>query len=60
MTFTDDEAKKELRTITVTDYVNYNGLPVTKYQDEGWDPVDLLNSPKTKQVGPIVERDDRI
>ena len=46
MTFTDDEAKKELRTITVTDYVNYNGLPVTKYQDEGWDPVDLLNSPK--------------
>lgn len=39
--YSDDAAKTELRTITVTDYVNYNGLKVTKYQDEGWDPVEL-------------------
>ena len=38
----DDEARAELRTITVSDYVKMNGLSVTKYQDEGWDPVDLI------------------
>lgn len=39
--YSDDEARKELRTITVSDYVNLNGLDVTQYQDYGWDPVKL-------------------
>lgn len=37
----DSDARQELRKITVSDYVNMNGLEVTKFQDEGWDPVDL-------------------
>ena len=39
--YSDDEARQELRKITVTDYVNLNELPVTQFQDEGWDPVEL-------------------
>ncbi len=35
------DAREELRTITVSDYVNLNGLEVTQYQDFGWDPVEL-------------------
>ena len=37
----DDEARNELRTATISDYVKLNGLDVTKYQDYGWDPVEL-------------------
>lgn len=37
----DDAAREELRKITVSDYVNMNKLDVTKYQDEGSDPVEL-------------------
>ena len=37
----DEEARKEPRTITVSDYVNLNGLAVTQYQDYGWEPVKL-------------------
>lgn len=37
----DVEARNELRTITVSDYVNLNGLAVTQYQDYGWEPVKL-------------------
>ena len=37
----DDEARAELRTITVSDYVNLNGLDVTQYQDADWPPVKL-------------------
>ena len=39
--YSDSEARNELRKITVSDYVNLNGLSVTQYQDEGWDPVEL-------------------
>ena len=39
--YSDDEARQELRKITVTDYVNLNGLDVKQFQDEGWDPVEL-------------------
>ena len=39
--YSDSDARDELRKITVTDYVYYNDLPVTQYQDEGWDPVEL-------------------
>ncbi len=39
----DSDAREELRKITVTDYVNYNGLSVSYYQDEGWDPVELYH-----------------
>ena len=39
--YSDEEARKELRTITVSDYVNLNGLAVTQYQDYGWEPVKL-------------------
>ena len=39
--YSDSDARDELRRITVTDFVNFNGLSVTKYQDEGWDPIEL-------------------
>ena len=39
--YSDDEARDELRRITVSDYVNLNGLDVTQYQDYGQDPVKL-------------------
>ncbi len=39
--YSDSEARDELRRITVTDYVNLNGLAVSRYRDEGWDPVEL-------------------
>ena len=39
--YSDDESRAENRKITVSDYVNLNGLDVTKMQDPGWDPVDL-------------------
>jgi len=37
----DDAARAELRTATVSNYVNMNNLEVTQYQDFGWDPVPL-------------------
>lgn len=37
----DEESRKELRTITVSDYVNINGLAVAQYQDYGWEPIKL-------------------
>lgn len=37
----DSDARDELRKITVSDYVNLNGLDVTQYQDYGWEPVEL-------------------
>ncbi|MBR0468320.1 MAG: hypothetical protein IJJ16_01270 [Mogibacterium sp.] len=37
----DSEGRAELRKITVSDYVNMNGLDIQYYQDEGWDPVEL-------------------
>ena len=39
--YSDSDARDELRKITVSDYVNLNGLDVTQYQDYGWDPVEL-------------------
>ena len=40
--YSDDEARAELRKITVSDYVNLNGLDeITQFQDYGWDPVEL-------------------
>ncbi len=42
--YSDDTARAENRKITVSDYVNMNGLDVTKYQDEGWDPVELYTN----------------
>lgn len=37
----DSDARETLRAETLANYVKMNGLSVTKYQDEGWDPVDL-------------------
>ena len=37
----DEEARAENRKITVSDYVNLNGLSVTQFQDYVWDPVEL-------------------
>ena len=37
----DDTAREALRAQGLADYVKTNGLSVTKYQDEGWDPIDL-------------------
>lgn len=37
----DDKARDELRGKILADYVKANGLTVTKYQDYGWDPVNL-------------------
>ena len=40
----DSDARDELRKITVSDYVNLNGLDVNYYQDYGWDPVELIRN----------------
>lgn len=37
----DQESRESLRAQIMADYVKANGLSVTKYQDEGWDPVDI-------------------
>lgn len=37
----DSDAREAKRLEAVTAYVNANEVPCTKYQDEGWDPVDL-------------------
>lgn len=37
----DAEAREALRAQTIANYVKANDLNVTKYQDEGWDPVDI-------------------
>jgi hypothetical protein len=37
----DQEGREELRAQGLAAYVKAMGLNVTKYQDEGWDPVDL-------------------
>lgn len=39
----DSETREAVRTATISDYVNLNGLAVTQYQDYGWDPVQLSN-----------------
>ena len=42
--YSDSDAREELRKITVSDYVNLNGLDINYYQDEGWDPVELYRN----------------
>ena len=42
--YSDSDARDELRKITVSDYVNMNGLDVNYYQDYGWDPVELYRN----------------
>lgn len=37
----DANAREDLRKQIIADYVKANNLSVTKYQDEGWDPVDI-------------------
>lgn len=37
----DDEVIPDERLATISEYVRRNGLKVTKYQDEGWDPEPL-------------------
>ncbi len=37
----DDEARAELRKITVSDYVNLNGLDINQFEDYGWPAVEL-------------------
>lgn len=37
----DQETREKIRGEIIANYVKANGLSVTKYQDEGWDPVDI-------------------
>ena len=39
--YSDSDARDELRRATVTDYVHFNNLDVTQYQDYGWDPIEI-------------------
>ena len=39
--YTNGEGLEERRRETVSEYVRRNGLKVTKFQDENWDPVEL-------------------
>ena len=41
----DSDANEEDRKITISDFVNLNGLEFNYYQDEGWDPVELYHAP---------------
>lgn len=42
--YSDSDARDELRKITVSDYVNLNGLDINYYQDEGWPAVELYRN----------------
>ena len=42
--YSDSDARNELRKITVSDYVNLNGLDINYYQDYGWDSVELYRN----------------
>lgn len=37
----DEDARSEQRTKNIKNYIKANGIKVTKYQETGWDPVDL-------------------
>ncbi|MBE5855305.1 MAG: hypothetical protein E7297_08100 [Lachnospiraceae bacterium] len=37
----DAEAREQIRAQIIANYVAANELPITKYQDEGWDPITL-------------------
>ena len=37
----DDVAREEQRKATIAEYVTSHNVPATKYQDYGWDPVDI-------------------
>ncbi len=39
--YSDSDKMESIRAKTLADYVKANGLQVTKYQDEGWDPKEL-------------------
>ena len=39
--YSDSDAIQKERAKTLADFVKANGLEVTKYQDEGWDPIEL-------------------
>ena len=41
----DSDANEKDRLITISDFVNLNGLEFNYYQDEGWDPVELYHAP---------------
>ena len=42
--YSDSDERAERRRVTVSDYVNLNGLDYKYYQDEGWDPVELYRN----------------
>ena len=42
--YSDSDKRSEDRKITVSDYVNMNGLDINYYQDSGWDPVELYRN----------------
>ena len=42
--YSDSDKRNEDRKITVSDYVNMNGLDINYYQDYGWDPVELYRN----------------
>lgn len=42
--YSNSETRDETRKITVSDYVNMNGLDINYYQDYGWDPVELYRN----------------
>ena len=46
--YSDSDAREENRKITVSDFVNLNGLEFNYYQDEGWDPVELYHAPEAE------------
>lgn len=39
--YSDDKDSEKQRLQVVSEYVKRNNLPITQYQDYGWDPVGL-------------------
>lgn len=39
--YSNDELKEEKRGEFIAEYVKSNSIPVTKYKDYGWDPIDI-------------------
>ena len=48
------EASEEAMLRSVSDYVRWNGLPITQYQEFGWLPVPLIGAAETAEADQIV------
>lgn len=54
----DSLDREEVRARFLDDYVRWNALPFTQYQDYGWPPAQLPNAPETPETAQLVRYAD--